>query len=104
MAICKICGGEMLNYVGCKVGIIKYKGKEYPRVKFGEETGPYALFGEGDHCCDCYAPFGSFHHYGCDREECPICGEIIYGACDCDFVVPDLEECSGREPGLSDEK
>ena len=37
MAICKICGGEMLERVGCKIGICNCNGKSYPRIIFGAE-------------------------------------------------------------------
>ena len=37
MAICKICGGEMLEHVGCKIGICNCNGKSYPRIIFGAE-------------------------------------------------------------------
>lgn len=39
MAICKICGGEMLERVGCKIGICNCNGKSYPRIIFGAEKG-----------------------------------------------------------------
>ena len=39
MAICKICGGEMLEHVGCKIGICNCNGKSYPRIIFGAEKG-----------------------------------------------------------------
>ena len=92
MAICEICGGEMLERVGCKIGICDCNGKSYPRIRFGAEKRFEDVFGEEDSCPDCLAPFGSFHHFGCDIEECPVCGEAIYGDCKCDLVFPDLED------------
>lgn len=92
MAVCKICGGEMLGHIGCKIGTCTCKGKSYPRIKFGAEKDLEACFGEDDICPDCFAPYGSFHHYGCDMEECPVCGEAVYGDCSCDLIYPDLEE------------
>lgn len=92
MAVCEICSGEMLEHVGCKVGTCTCKGKSYARIKFGYEKGMETYYGDGDICPDCFAPFGNFHHYGCDMEECPVCGETIYGDCPCELVFSDLEE------------
>ena len=92
MAICKICGGEMLEHVGCKIGICNCNGKSYPRIIFGAEKRFEDVFGEDDICPDCFAPFGSFHHLGCEIEECPVCGEAIYGDCECQLILPDLAD------------
>ena len=63
MAICKICGGEMLEHVGCKIGICNCNGKSYPRIIFGAEK----------------------------RFE-DVCGEAIYGDCECQLILPDLAD------------
>ena len=81
----------MLNRVGCKVGICDCNGKSYPRIRFGTEKRFEGVFGDDDCCPDCLAPFESFHHFGCDIEECPVCREAIYGDCECHLVFPDLE-------------
>lgn len=31
-------------------------------------------------------------HLGCDIEECPVCGEAIYGDCECQLILPDLAD------------
>ena len=80
MAICKICGGEMLEHVGCKIGICNCNGKSYPRIIFGAEKRFEDVFVEDD------------HHLGCDIEECPVCGEAIYGDCECQLILPDLAD------------
>lgn len=33
-------------------------------------------------CSDCAVRPGAFHHVGCDKEECPSCGQQALG-CDC---------------------
>ena len=63
-----------------------------PRIIFGAEKRFEDVFGEDDICPDCFAPFGSFHHLGCDIEECPVCGEAIYGDCECQLILPDLAD------------
>lgn len=90
MARCTICDGEMLEHVGCKIGICKCKGIIYPRKKFGEEDELNTFFGEDDICPDCCAPYGNFHHYGCDMEVCPVCGSPFYGDCKCDVSFSTL--------------
>lgn len=92
MARCKICDGEMLEHVGCKIETCKCEGIVYPRIKFGAEEEHEGFFGAGDICPDCFAPFGSFHHYACDMEVCPVCGNIIYGNCKCDLSFSDLKD------------
>jgi len=36
-------------------------------------------------CGDCNAKAGEYHHFGCDLEYCPACGEQI-AFCDCQIV------------------
>ena len=96
MAICEICGKEMLERVSCKIGICNCDGKSYPRIRFGAEKRFQDVFGEADYCPDCLTPFGSFHHFGCGMEECPVCEEAIYGDCECHLFFPDLEEMDER--------
>lgn len=60
MASCEICGEEMLNRVGCKVGICDCNGKSYPRIRFGTEKRFEGVFGDDDCCPDCLAPLRVF--------------------------------------------
>ena len=39
MASCEICGEEMLNRVGCTVGICDCNGKSYPRIDVYKRQG-----------------------------------------------------------------
>ncbi|QPC47371.1 hypothetical protein [Mangrovibacillus cuniculi] len=56
------------------------RGKEYKRIKFGDE---YNWFKQTN-CGDCAVKQGYFHALGCDLEECPKCGERVVG-CDCNL-------------------
>ncbi len=50
------------------------------RVPYGQEArGPFA----GENCHDCSVSRGAIHHFGCDVEECPMCGGQLLG-CDCE--------------------
>lgn len=71
---CKLCGGHMGSTVGCRTRTLSYKGKTYPRIKVGDPGDLYENM-ESAVCHDCGAHYGRWHHYGCDVEICPICGE-----------------------------
>ena len=78
MAICRICGKDMLRAKGCVGGNVRINGVLYPRIGFGE-TGDLSegLVGPGDRkarCGDCGCRIGQLHHFGCDMEACPKCG------------------------------
>lgn len=47
-----------------------------------EEVRAFATPDPDDTCPDCLAPTGSFHHPGCDKEECPRCHAQAL-SCDC---------------------
>ena len=79
-ATCKLCGQKMLRADGCT----------WPGV-YGEEEFPWP----DEHCPDCGAKLGHFHHINCDVEECPVCGGQLIG-CDCD-----LEYTDDAEPPIS---
>ncbi len=81
-AICQDCGQEMLEGVGCIDSTYDdMEGGPFNRLKFGEEKrfGAYTASGP---CHDCGAPLDSYHHPGCDWEECPRCGGQAIG-CSC---------------------
>jgi rRNA maturation endonuclease Nob1 len=65
----------MLVAKGCTFTHVMYKGKEVKRsLEHWQEPGK--------RCHDCGAMYGQPHHYGCDVERCPICGNQMIG-CDC---------------------
>jgi hypothetical protein len=57
-------------------------GKEYSRIRYGEESEDW---GAGKQPChDCAVVKGQFHVLGCDVERCPVCkGQVI--TCDCPY-------------------
>lgn len=78
-AKCKICGERMLRSKGCKCSKIIHNGRKIKRIKFG--MGEYD---SGERCHDCNTSKRQYHHYGCDMEICPVCGEQLIG-CECDI-------------------
>ena len=80
MAICDICKQDMSNKVSC----IKTFFDNIEAVPNNEEQ-----------CPDCACPPNGYHHPGCDKEECPLCGGQAIG-CDCEY-----ENCTYEEDDLA---
>ena len=74
---CQDCGQEMNEARSCTFRNIKIDGEIYKR-----DTDYYDV---NDRCHDCNIVNGNgnIHHFGCDIERCPKCGEQII-SCDCD--------------------
>ena len=85
MAKCEFCGKEMLKAESCDFSKLSLKsGKVAARQKVGEE----GYFSEGKRCGDCGAMYGGYHHFGCDIERCPFCGEqLISCYCEIDCLL-----------------
>lgn len=92
MAKCKCCKLEMIESDGCLIEKVSIAGKEYDRIKVGDDMDFYQ--GNEDEelrCHDCGAKLGHYHHYGCDAERCPSCYEQLIG-CECeDMTFEELE-------------
>lgn len=72
MAVCRICGREMLETDSCDYEELILKGVHYRPLPW---EGP-------GRCPDCNVALGGFHHPGCDREICPRCGgQLITCGC-----------------------
>jgi hypothetical protein len=69
-----MCRQEMHDRVGCTLEVFSdfADDEPRPRVRFGDETR--MELGRQEHCPDCLAPRNTFHHPGCDIEQCPRCG------------------------------
>jgi hypothetical protein len=65
---------EMTAHVGCSVQVYDDFGDGIARgrIRHGKERHP--MMSRGKACGDCGAPWGEFHHPGCDLERCPRCG------------------------------
>ena len=84
MAMCKVCGKDMLRSDGCRAPKIHIGGKIYKRIKVGD-PGDFVDGGPDTRCPDCNALFGHLHHWGCDAERCPACGHQLI-TCSCEDV------------------
>lgn len=83
MAICPDCHKEMTTANGCDFKKFIYAdGRKIARQKVGEEE----WISPGERCGDCGAKYGFYHHFGCDIERCPICGDQA-AFCDCEVVA-----------------
>jgi len=86
MAKCEVCKREMLTACGCVNGRIQANGKLYPRIKMGMPGDFYFGAEPQERCSDCGAKNGYPHHWGCDAERCPSCGDQLI-ICDCENVA-----------------
>lgn len=83
MAICDFCGQEMAAVSGCvKVDVVIdfFDGQlTLPPIPYGQEQERIGFSLRDPRCHDCGCLVGSFHHPGCDVEECPLCHEQLIG-------------------------
>lgn len=80
MAKCSLCHQDMLITDGCSLKTLTLNGIKHLRYIVGEKD----YLQEGNRCGDCGAKYGSFHHLGCDIEQCPVCNNQLI-SCDCEF-------------------
>lgn len=85
--ICEECGQEMQTAESCLFGAVILNGKKIKRETFG------FIDEEGGRCGDCgiLMKEGNIHHFGCDRERCPVCGGQFIG-CECFGKNVELEK------------
>jgi len=88
-AKCEICGRVMLTADGCSVSHLIIDGKRYKRIRAGAYNDFDPYMEPNDRCHDCGAKAGHFHHWNCDAEKCPKCGEQLIGFHDCEVETED---------------
>ena len=76
MAICRDCKQEMLHSDTCTMNTIQIAGVNYLRDSTYFDTNRIC------HDCGIINIPGNYHHFGCDIERCPICGNQII-SCGC---------------------
>jgi hypothetical protein len=67
----------MVSDDGCTMGEIKIGSKWYRREAYGEAGEDTDM-----PCGDCGTKAGHYHHFGCDLENCPKCGDQL-AFCEC---------------------
>lgn len=85
MAICEICNKEMLGESSCVPTII-INGRRFNRIKYGDPGDMFPNIADEYHCHDCGCKKGMYHHFGCDVERCPNCGNQLL-SCECDVKI-----------------
>ena len=78
---CKFCQQGTLRSNGCLITSIEIDGESVPRMPY---TQPYSGE-EFEHCHDCNAKNGRYHHPTCDMEICPRCEDQLI-CCKCDIT------------------
>jgi hypothetical protein len=82
-AICRHCKQDMLVADGCSFNKLQIKsGRKKTLVDRCTEMRCH----EDEQCHDCGAKVGHVHHFGCDNETCPLCGDQL-AFCKCKFVA-----------------
>lgn len=74
---CPVCGSTIWHTVSCRKRTLPINGKIYQRIKMGDPKD-YYHDKENQVCEDCGVSKGRWHHYGCKKERCPICGKPLY--------------------------
>jgi len=84
MAICDYCKQEMSddNTESCLLSKVMIDDKIYNRVDVSEDDIKYGSVGLRCHDCNILVGKGNYHHFGCDMERCPKCGEQ-FAFCSC---------------------
>jgi hypothetical protein len=66
----------------CAVQFVAHaNGTVAERIPYGQESGwpRHPDIQPPARCHDCGVKLGGYHHYGCDNEECRLCGEQLIG-------------------------
>ena len=86
-APCIACKGDKLKVNGCNPYYFSTDGKtKYVRIKVGDAGDMYEGSSAITRCEACGAKHGNPHHFRCDCETCPICGNQVL-SCKCEFYT-----------------
>jgi hypothetical protein len=68
---CPACFQDVGLHCGCSVARVVIAGVTYERIRFNAAGG--------GRCEGCGSVANSYHHHGCAREVCPVCGQRACG-------------------------
>ena len=77
----------MLTAKGCRGSKVSVNGEIFKRIKVGDPGDFFEGMDTDTRCGDCNAKMGYLHHWGCDCERCPKCGQQLI-TCDCEVYIP----------------
>ncbi len=80
--VCSFCREKLPTMEGCTCKSVLYMGENVSRIQFGEEEYDWGT----NRCGSCGVHRGGYHHEGCSREICPLCGELLH-ICDCEITL-----------------
>ena len=83
---CVDCGRTMFQCDCCTKGYLKISHNYYKRIPSSSSLGK-------GRCHDCGVKAGYVHHYGCDMERCPKCGDQLI-SCDCNHDKINTTACN----------
>jgi hypothetical protein len=92
MAVCEYCNNEMLSGSSC-LSTLVINGSRYQRIKYGDPNDLYPDIADKTSCPDCACLKGAYHHWLCDMERCPKCGNQLL-MCDCDVYMDSGHMCT----------
>lgn len=80
---CVLCKRLITDTRGCACTTCFHDGTNRKRIPVGDprDTAP----GATTNCRDCNAPPGTTHHFACEYENCPVCGQRLHD-CGCRFI------------------
>ena len=86
MARCRYCGENKPTASGCIRVPIIHNGKEFEPIRMGAtrmgRDDSYFNDTSVEYCEDCGVARDHYHHPGCEKEICPVCGkQLIFCGC-----------------------
>lgn len=86
IATCPECGQQMTVDTCTNTDPLVLLVNGHPhalqRIRYGATAERWDATEPPERCHDCHVTIGGLHHWGCDLEACPLCGQQLIG-CEC---------------------